>query len=126
MAEHGQWTDQRVEIIIGVMLRAGVLIAAAVVFAGAVCYLARYGHSPTDYRVFHGEPADLRSVTQIVHHAFSLRCRGIIQLGLVLLILTPIARVAFSVVAFCLEEDRMYVVMTLIVLANLVYSLVGT
>jgi uncharacterized membrane protein len=124
--EHGQWDDQRVEIIIGVMLRVGVLLAAAVVLAGAVCYLAGYGHSPSDYRAFHGEPADLRSVPQIIHHAFSLRCRGIIQLGLLLLILTPIARVAFSVVAFWLEKDRMYVIMTLVVLANLIYSLFGT
>jgi uncharacterized membrane protein len=126
MPEHGQWTDQRVEIIIGTLLRVGVLLAAAVVLAGAICYLARYGHSPTEYRVFHGEPAALRSVTQIIHYALTLRCRGIIQLGLLLLILTPIARVGFSVVAFGLEGDRMYVVMTLIVLANLVYSLVGT
>jgi uncharacterized membrane protein len=126
MPEHGQWNDQRVEIIIGMMLRVGVLLAAAVVLGGAICYLARHGHSPTDYRVFHGEPADLRDVGQIIRFAFSLRCRGIIQFGLLLLILTPIARVAFSVVAFWLEKDRMYVIMTLIVLANLFYSLLGT
>jgi uncharacterized membrane protein len=126
MPEHEQWNDQRVEIIIGMMLRAGVLLSAAVVLGGAICYLARHGHSLTDYRVFHGEPADLRDVGQIIHYAFSFRCRGIIQFGLLLLILTPIARVAFSVVAFWLEKDRMYVIMTLIVLANLFYSLIGT
>lgn len=126
MPEHGQWTDQKVEVIIGVMLRVGVLLAAAVVLGGAICYLARYGHRPADYHAFHGEPVGLRSVRQIIHLAFKGRCRGIIQLGLLLLILTPIARVAFSVVAFALEKDRMYVIMTLIVLGNLVYSLLGT
>ena len=126
MNEAKQWNDQRVEIIIGMMLRIGVLLAAAVVLGGGICYLVRYGHQPTDYRVFHGEPANLRSVTQTVRSAVALECRGIMQFGLLLLILTPIARVAFSVVAFEFEKDRMYVVMTLIVLANLCYSLIGT
>ncbi len=126
MPEHGQWTDQKVEVIIGVMLRVGVLLAAAVVLGGAACYLVRYGHHPTDYHAFHGEPVGLRGVRQIVQFAFAGRCRGIIQLGLLLLILTPIARVAFSVVAFAIEKDRMYVIMTLIVLGNLIYSLLGT
>lgn len=126
MNEAKQWTDQRVEIVIGMMLRIGVLLAAAVVFGGAVCYLVRYGHHPTDYHVFRGEPANLKSVTQTVRSAFDFQCRGIMQFGLLLLILTPIARVAFSVVAFEFEKDRMYVVMTLIVLANLCYSLIGT
>ncbi len=49
-----------------------------------------------------------------------------IQLGLLLLIATPIARVAFSVVGFAIERDRMYVVFTLIVLAILLYSLLGS
>ena len=126
MDEAKQWNDQRVEIIIGMMLRIGVLLAAAVVLAGGVCYLVRYGHHPTEYHVFHGEPANLRSVTQTVRSAVALECRGIMQFGLLLLILTPIARVAFSVLAFEFEKDRMYVVMTLIVLANLCYSLIGT
>jgi uncharacterized membrane protein len=55
----------------------------------------------------------------------SFRGRGIIQLGLLLLIATPIARVALSVVAFAIQRDRLYVVATLIVLAVLMYSLTG-
>jgi uncharacterized membrane protein len=48
------------------------------------------------------------------------------QLGLLLLIATPIARVMFSAVAFAMERDRMYVGFTLIVLAVLLYSLFGS
>jgi uncharacterized membrane protein len=44
---------------------------------------------------------------------------------LLLLILTPVARVAFSVAAFALERDWTYVAITLIVLAVLIYSLAG-
>jgi uncharacterized membrane protein len=48
------------------------------------------------------------------------------QLGLLLLIATPIVRVAFSAVAFALEGDKMYVLFTLLVLAVLLYSLFGS
>lgn len=119
------WKDEQVELIIGKLLRAGVLLAAFVVLAGAIVYLIRHGRELPHYRVFLGEPADLRSVTGIFKDAFGLRGRGLIQLGLLLLIATPVARVAFSVFAFALERDRMYVLITLIVLALLTFSLAG-
>lgn len=121
-----KWTDQRVEDIVAILLRTGVLLAAAVVFCGAVIYLARHGHEPADYRMFRGEPTDLRSISGIIGNAVGLRGRGIIQLGLLLLIATPVARVAFAVFGFAAERDRMYVIFTLIVLAVLLYSLTGS
>ena len=48
-----------------------------------------------------------------------------IQLGLLLLIATPVARVAFSLVAFIRQRDRTYIVITTIVLGLLLYSLMG-
>ncbi len=119
----GAWTDKRVGRVIGTILRWGVVLAAAVVLAGGVIYLARYGSTISDYRVFRGEPSDLRTVSGIVTGAVSRHSRGLILLGLLLLIATPVARVAFSVVAFALLRDRTYVVVTLIVLAVLLYSL---
>lgn len=121
-----EWTDQKVEVIIGNLLRAGVLLAAGVVLVGAAIYLVRHGGEPADYRVFHEQPADLRHASGIVHDVVAYSGRGIIQLGLLLLIATPIARVAFSSVAFGLEKDRMYVGFTLLVLGILLYSVVGT
>ncbi|MCU1296741.1 MAG: putative rane protein [Acidobacteriaceae bacterium] len=125
MASSQPWNDQRVEEIIGNLLRAGVLLSAFVVLFGGIIYLARHGDSPANYRVFQGEPSELKSVTGILHYAFALRGRGIIQLGLLLLIATPVARVAFSIFGFAAEKDRMYVVFTIIVLAILLYSLFG-
>lgn len=119
------WTDQRMEETIGNLLRAGVLLSASVVLAGGVIFLIRHGHSPADYRVFRGEPTDLKTLRGICSSAFKLSGRGIIQLGLLLLIATPVARVAFSVWGFAAEHDRMYVVFTLIVLAILLLSLAG-
>jgi uncharacterized membrane protein len=121
-----QWSDRRVEDVIGNLLRAGVLLSAVVVLTGAVIYLVRHGYDHADYRVFRGEPTDLRDIRGILHEAASLHGRGIIQLGLLLLIATPIARVAFSVFGFAEERDWMYVGFTLLVLMILLYSLIGS
>ena len=66
------WTDQRIEDILGNLLRAGVGLSAFVVFCGAVVYLTHHGLSREDYRVFQGEPSDLRSVPGIVRDALAL------------------------------------------------------
>jgi uncharacterized membrane protein len=123
---HTQWTDRRVEGIIGNLLRAGVLLSALVVLAGGAVFLVRHGRSPADYRVFQGEPSELRHVTGIVQGALKFTGRGLIQFGLLLLIATPVARVAFSIFGFAEEKDWMYVGFTTIVLVILLYSLIGT
>jgi uncharacterized membrane protein len=126
MQKTSQWTDRKVEGIIGSLLRAGVILSALVVLAGGTVYLARHGRSAADYRVFRGEPIELRHIGGIVRDALALHGRGIIQFGLLLLIATPIARVAFSIFGFAAEKDRMYVGFTLLVLLILLYSLIGT
>jgi uncharacterized membrane protein len=116
-------TDKRIDEIIGNLLRAGVLIAAAVVLVGAILYLIRYGSSPASYRAFLGEPSDLRLVSEIFRGALGLDPKGLIQFGMLLLIATPVARVAFTVFAFAYERDWSYVIVTLVVLALLIYSI---
>jgi uncharacterized membrane protein len=120
------WTDKKIENILGNLLRAGVLLSAAIVLCGAVIYLSRHGHATASYRVFEGEPSDLHSLHGIVRDAMALNGRGIIQLGLLFLIATPVARVMFSIWGFAEEHDHMYVVFTVIVLAILLFSLVGS
>jgi uncharacterized membrane protein len=121
-----KWSDRKIEEIVGSLLRTGVMTSAAVVLVGAFIYLIRHGRSPADYHVFRGEPSDLRTLSGIFHSALTLRGRGIVQLGLVLLIFTPVARVAFSIWGFAEEHDRMYVIFTSIVLVILLYSLLGS
>jgi len=119
----GRWTDRQVETIVGDILRTGVITAAVVSLIGGVAYLVRYGGDLPQYRAFKGEPDDLRSVHGIVIDAFSFRRHGLIQFGILLLLATPLARVAFSAVAFAIQGDRTYVIITLLVLASLLFSL---
>jgi uncharacterized membrane protein len=111
--------------LIGNLLRTGVAIAAIVAAIGGVLYVARQGGQPADYHVFRGAPPALRDIHGIVRGALALQSAAIVQLGLLLLIATPVARVAFSLVAFVLQRDRVYVVITGIVLTLLVLSLSG-
>ena len=121
-----EWSDRRVESSVGNLLRVGVILAGSIVLAGGLIFLVRHGTEPANYRVFRGEPSDLRRLSGIVRGAIALRGRAIIQLGILLLIATPIARVAFAMVGFAEEKDRTYVLFTGIVLVILLYSLVGS
>ena len=120
-----QRPDQRMDQIMGDLLRAGVVLAAAIVLAGGAVYLMRHPGPVLDYRVFHSEPVELRTISGIFHEALAFHGRGLIQLGLLVLIATPVARVAFSFLAFLYERDWTYVFVTVLVLGLLVYSLFG-
>ncbi len=115
--------DDRMEQFIGKLLRWGVLLSAAVVLMGGAVYLARYGFTRPDYSVFRGEPSDLHTPAGIVHGVFHGSSRVWIQLGLLLLIATPIARVAVSIVGYILEGDLLYIGVTSFVFAVLIFSL---
>ncbi len=119
------WDDSSIELIIGTLLRAGVLLSAGVVLLGGIIYLVRDGRDVVSYRNFQGNLSPLRTLGGIAHGVLQLSGRAIIQLGLLLLIATPVARVIFSAFAFARERDYLYVAITLTVLAILLYSLFG-
>lgn len=125
MKPHGHMTDQRLERMVSVLLRTGVVMAGSVVLAGGLYLIAAHGRERADFHTFHGEPAAYRLVHQVVAGAFEGTARSIIQLGMLLLIATPILRVMLSLVGFFLEGDRAYVIITAIVLVVLLYSLVS-
>jgi uncharacterized membrane protein len=116
-------SEHDVELGLASLLRGGVAAAAAQVLAGGAIYLGRYGGSRPHPETFTGEPEDLKTFGGIVNAALALRGRGLIQLGLVFLIATPVARVAYSLYAFVRQRDRAYVLITAFVLTLLLGSL---
>jgi uncharacterized membrane protein len=116
--------DAQLDIRISLLLRTGVLTSAFVILAGGILYLLRHAHDATHYKTFHGVPPHLHSLSGIVTAALHGDSLAIIQFGILLLIATPVARVVFSVVAFLLERDFLYVVISTIVLLVLLYSLI--
>jgi uncharacterized membrane protein len=118
-------TDSQVDEIIGNLLRAGVIVASIIVLIGGGLYLKSHGTETPHYHIFNGEPSNLRSIPEIIRNASAFHGRAVIQFGLLLLIATPVMRVAFAALSFLLIRDRIYVGVTLIVLALLLFSLAG-
>src|SRR6185437_10574554 len=121
------------------LLRVGVVIAAVLVAIGGVMALRHPESTVPSFRVFHapghavsGEAATaaaaphaaIYSIAAVFHHLRDGSGAGIIALGLLVLIATPIARVIFAIVGFARERDILYTVVSFAVLAILVFSLV--
>ena len=119
-----RWTDHAIEQLIGRLLQFGVLLAAVVVAVGGALLLIQHGGTAASYNVFRGEPRELTMIGSVLRGSLSMDSKAIVQLGLLLLIATPVARVAFTLVAFVLQRDRTYICITILVLALLLYGLV--
>jgi uncharacterized membrane protein len=116
---------KQIENAMGNLLRAGVLTAGAVVLLGGVLYLLQNGTGLVDYHEFLGAAGTLSGLREIFPAAMALDPPAVIQLGMLLLIATPAARVLFALISFLRERDRAFVGITLIVLAVLLYGFLG-
>lgn len=104
------------EDFISQSLRWGVVISCLTIGAGLILYLFTGGG---------GYPGDLfpASIPQVLTGLAHGKPFAVIDLGLLLLIATPIFRVAVSIFAFVLDRDLPYVLITSYVLAMLILSL---
>jgi uncharacterized membrane protein len=116
-------TDREMEISIGRMLRIGVFISAALVFAGGLLYLKNPWIAAPNYADFRPERLLRDGIGGILHGATHLNAASVIELGILCLIATPITRVAFCIVGFARQRDRLYVLISASVLMILIYSL---
>ena len=128
--EHPLWNVPpavaRVERIIGSLLRVGVTISVGVIVMGTVISFAHhpgYLWSAKDLPVLtnpgNAEPHTLRGV---IVGAFSGHGQPLVMLGLLLLIATPVLRVGISIVAFLLQRDWIYTLITAAVFGLLLLS----
>lgn len=115
--------DEKMAGVISLLLIAGLLCSLVLVTVSGVIFVWTNPHVITNYKVFTGEPADLRAIDAVFRDALKGNLRAVMQLGVVVLIGTPVARVAFSVLTFALEKDIKYVIFSALVLAGLLYSL---
>lgn len=119
------WGDKNMQVIIGNLLRWGVLLATVVVAIGGAIYLYRHGSELPDYGTFHGQPRTFRTISGITGGVLEGRGRAIIQLGILILIATPVVRVAFSIIGYLVEKDYLYTAITALVLGIILFSMFG-
>jgi uncharacterized membrane protein len=122
--------DKQLQQIIGFTLRSGVLIAVLVGVLGGAVFLSSHYRDAVSFGTFTGTQSLFASPRMIVREAFQPQAQdtvnrglAIAQIGIICLLLTPVIRVALSIVGFALERDGIYVVITAVVLATLTCSM---
>lgn len=113
---------RRAELIISGVLRGGVVLSAAIILLGVVLYYLRNPRANPAIAQPEPFPHSLTAVLTGVAHANGL---AVIALGLLILLATPVIRVAVSILAFALAGDRLYVAITALVLLILVVSFIA-
>jgi uncharacterized membrane protein len=101
----------------------GVLVAAAIMLIGGVIHLAGSADAPVQDHVFRGEPRDLRDPVAMVKAAWQGNDAAFIQVGVLLLLLNPLLRVLLSLGSYAAVRNWKYVVISLVLVAVLLYSL---
>jgi uncharacterized membrane protein len=106
---------RQVEVTISRILRAGVLLSAGIISFGVLDLWLFHRHNAGTQSV----PNSLAGIWFGLSHADP---SAIVVVGLLLLVATPVIRVAVSIIAFALSHDLLYVGITSLVLAILVFS----
>lgn len=117
--------DKDMQAAIGWVLRIGVIVSITVVLFGGAIFLYRHGRSVADYSVFKGIPPFVQHAKSLVAGALALKGQAIIQIGIILLIATPIVRVICSAIGFVIEKDYLYVGVSILVLLIIFASMLG-
>jgi uncharacterized membrane protein len=102
--------DNRIERQMGTLLQVGVLVSAAVMALGGIFYLAGHGRDTVALSTFHKV-------------AWSQNTR-VLQVGVLLMIATPVLRVLFAVFAFAKAQDWLYSAVAATVLALILWGFV--
>ena len=119
------WQDKDVALLVGKTLRTGVLCAMSTTIVGGLIYLFHNSKNIPDYHVFKGADPTLRHLPGILDGVIHLNGMAIIQLGVAILIATPVIRVMLSAIGFLIERDYMYVLITLVVLGIIMFNMLS-
>jgi len=111
------------EIFLSKVLKYGLILSLLIAFLGGVLFLWQHGNQSYDFHVFKGDLHQLANFEDIANGILHYRGFAIMQLGILFLIATPVARVAACVFIFALQRDYMYVGIAGFVLMILFYSL---
>ncbi|PQL92439.1 DUF1634 domain-containing protein [Apibacter adventoris] len=117
------WIERDVELYIGKLLRYGVILSSIITILGGIIYVSQHPHEVPNFKTFTGAPEYLRELSTIFPKVLQFDGLAIIQLGVAVLIATPILRIVFSILAFAIEHDYMYVIITCIVLSIILANL---
>ena len=118
--------DEQLQNQLARVMLIGVVIAATIMGAGLVWFLITHEGLPPGDHIFRGEPKYFENPVSMIRRAFEPgqvgRRRSLIMIGVVLLLINPVVRVAFAAFSFAAQRDRLYTNISLLVLAVLLFS----
>ncbi len=118
--------DEQIQNSLAKIMISGVVIAAIVMIGGVAWFISAHWKLLPGDHIFRGEPKYLENPISMVAHAFDAGVigerRSVAMIGVVLLLLNPLVRVAFAAIGFAAQKDRLYMVISLIVLTILLIS----
>lgn len=116
----------RLTALLAKVMLAGTLGSAAIIAAGLVWYLSAHIGSPPGDHIFRGEPKFFENPAAMVAHAMALdqagHRRSLVMVGIFLLLLNPLIRVALASAGYLLGGDRLYAGLSAVVFAVLLVS----
>ena len=118
--------DAQLQNLLARVMLTGVLIAAGIMGAGLIWFVATHEGMPPGDHVFSGEPKYFENPISMLQRAFDLKAvghrRSLMMIGVVLLLINPLVRVAFAALGFAAQRDKLYTAISLVVLGVLVLS----
>ena len=118
--------DEQIQNTLARVMLSGVVVAASIMGAGLIWFLATHDGLPPGDHIFSGEPKYLENPVSMIRRAFEPgedgHRRSMIMIGVVLLLINPVVRVAFAAFGFAAQRDRLYSKISLLVLAVLLFS----
>ena len=118
--------DTQLQNSLARVMLTGVLVAAVIMGIGLIWFVATHEGMPPGDHVFRGEPKYFENPVSMLQRALDLNDvghrRSLIMIGVVLLLINPLVRVAFAAVGFAAQRDKLYSVISLVVLVVLVLS----
>ena len=118
-----KYSDEKMEGEMGLLLRVGVVLSCSLMLLGGIVYVLRHGGEATTFTKFQGEPPALESIRGILREVRAGSSRGVIQLGVLTMIATPVLRVAFAVYGFARQRQWLFTGISLTVLGLLAFGL---
>jgi uncharacterized membrane protein len=118
--------DAQLQNSLARVMLTGVLVAAAIMGTGLIWFVATHEGMPPGDHVFSGEPKYFENPVGMLQRALDLNVvghrRSLIMIGVVLLLINPLIRVAFAALGFAAQRDKLYTGISLLVFAVLVLS----
>jgi uncharacterized membrane protein len=117
---------QRARNFIAALLRWGVVLSALVTTVGGIGFLWQHaGQQVPDYSMYKGTLLAYRTIHKVTDGVMMADWLSVIQVGVLMLIATPVARILFSLITFIKEKDFAFIAITILVLAIVFFSMMG-